>query len=30
MLFRSTSKGDGRYGKLMTTLARIDLLILDD
>jgi DNA replication protein DnaC len=30
MLFRSTSKGDGRYGKLVTTLARIDLLILDD
>jgi DNA replication protein DnaC len=24
------AKGDGRYGKLMTTLARIDLLILDD
>jgi DNA replication protein DnaC len=24
------AKGDGRYGKLMATLARIDLLILDD
>ena len=24
------AKGDGRYGKLMTTLAKTDLLILDD
>jgi DNA replication protein DnaC len=24
------AKGDGRYGKLLTTLAKIDVLILDD
>ena len=24
------AKGDGRYGKLMASLAKIDLLILDD
>jgi DNA replication protein DnaC len=26
----SIAKGDGRYGKLLTTLAKTDLLILDD
>jgi DNA replication protein DnaC len=29
-LFEALARGDGRYGRLLKTLARFELLILDD